>query len=538
MLFVRSEFSYDRFHSKSDRLYRAWMSEKTDVGEMRVSTITCLPLGPALPRKVPDIAHSCRVYAFSSNIKVRDIGFDMPAHMVDADFFDLFDFRLIQGNRLNPWPSANSVVISETVAKRLFGSEEVIGKNIELQMADTSGLFTISGLVRDNRPESSIKLDILIPFANDRFFFNERLRTSAWSNIAVETYVLLKQGAKLKMVDDKIGAMINSLLGDRYAKGAYKINLQPMTSIHMDTSLPAGIEPLGDPGFSYIVASIGVIVLLIACVNFIILSIGYSGSRSLEVGVRRVLGAERRQLFFQFWSESILLTLISVVIGIVLAVSLSHAFGNLIDKKFSWQFDVWFWLYFIAGVMAMGFSAGIYPALVISHFNPVSALKTKLKIKGTGIFQRILIAGQFTVSIVMLICSWIISLQLNYIRSKNLGYAKENVVIVYTGLQLNKGLNVAQSYRNALAELPEVKSSSVDLFNFDATPWMEIGFTDRNNSSRTFQFNAVDAKFVSTMGMKIIAGKNFFSDKDSGVIVNEAFVNAYGLLDPIGKEMP
>jgi putative ABC transport system permease protein len=538
MLFVRSEFSYDKFHSKSDRLYRAWMAEKTEGGDNRVFTITCLPLGPALRENVPDIEYSCRVYAFSSIAKIHGIGFDEPAHMVDTDFFKMFDFKLVQGDVRNPWPSANSVIISETMAKKLFGEKDVIGRNIDLQLGDSSKLFTISGLVRDDHPESSIKLDILIPFSNDHFFFNERLRTSAWSNISVETYVLARQGSERKTIDRKIGEMISSLLGDSYAKGAYKISLQPMASIHLDTSLPKGIEPLGNPKFSYIVGSIGIVVLLIACINFIILSIGYSSSRSLEVGVRKVLGAERRQLFFQFWAESFLLTLTSVAMGFALALLLSGTFGNLIDKKFSWQFDFWFWLIFFSGIVLMGFFTGIYPALIMSNFNPITVLKAKLKIKSAGIFQRILIAGQFSVSIIMLICTWIIGLQLDYIKSKNLGYAKENTVIVYTGLQLDEGMNLGQLYSDALAKLPEVKSASVDLYNFDKVPWMDIGFTDRNSVNKTFQFNAVDTKFVGTMGMKLVAGRNFFSNMDSNVIVNEAFVKEYGMVDPVGKEMP
>lgn len=538
MLYVRSEFSYNKFHSKADRLYRAWMVVKDkDRGDF-TSTITSMPIGPSLQEKLPDVEYTSRVCKFNTLVMLKDKSFNETVHMVDTTFFKMFDFKLKQGSLGSPWPSTNSLIISETLAKKYFGNDEAFGKTLEVQLNNDTVLFTISGVVKNNPTESSITLDLLIPFSNDHFLFNDRMR--AWGNIAsTETYVLLKRNTTSKLVENKFPEMLREVLRDKFPPGAFNIHLQPITDIHLNTSLPEGLEPVSNPKYSYILSTIGIFILMIACINFITLSIGRSTSRALEVGVRKVLGAERKQLISQFFGEAFLLTILSIITGFLMTLLFFKPFTTLLGKDLSWSFDYIFIIFCFLLIAFIAFSAGIYPALFLSKFNPIEVLKGKLKFRNNiGIFRKGLITVQFMVSITMIVCTWVVGQQLNFLKNKDLGYNKEDIVVINTDQRPADGMQLAKRYQNTLVTLPDVASSSIVMFSLDEEPWATMGFIDGKHNSRSFQFNAVDAGFVKTMQIPLAAGNNFFSDDDSSVLVNEAFVKEYGWENPIGHKLP
>ncbi|HEU5167774.1 MAG TPA: ABC transporter permease, partial [Chitinophagaceae bacterium] len=338
MLFVRSEFSYDKFHTKSDRIYRAWVKEHYEDQDDIIDIVTPLPLAGALQESFGEIESTCRVFNLSSLVKTGDQSFSENISMVDSSFFRLFDFTLVKGDRENPFPTGNSIILTESIAKKYFGKENAIGKNIELQLANEKVLFSVSGIVRSAPEESSIRYNALISFSNAKFLFSPRTM-KAWFNVNPETYVLLQKDADANKLAKKFPSMVKRNLGEDYKEGGYIVSLQPITKIHLDTSLPAGIAPVSNPKYSYILLSIAILILLVACVNFITLSVGRSATRAMEVGVRKVLGAERQQLIRQFWGEAILLTIISVIIGIGLAVLLVKPFNQIINRQLSLQFD-------------------------------------------------------------------------------------------------------------------------------------------------------------------------------------------------------
>jgi putative ABC transport system permease protein len=337
--------------------------------------------------------------------------------------------------------------------------------------------------------------------------------------------------------------MIKQNLGEDYKEGSYTVNLQPITKIHLDTSLPAGIEPISNPKYSYILLTIGILILIVACINFITLSVGRSATRAMEVGVRKVLGAERQQLIRQFWGEAVLLTIISVVIGIILAAILVHPFCQVINKQLSLHFDLVLIIYCLALILLIGLIAGIYPAIILSGFKPVEILKGKLNIgtKG-GFFRKSLITGQFVTSIGMIVCTIVIGDQLNYLQNKDLGYQKDQVVIVPTNKPRKAGTPLAELYRNELMKQPQVAGASVSIMSFSETPWVNVGYTDDKNVYRNLQFNAVDPYFIKTMGIQIVQGRDFMADNPadytSSMIVNEALVKEYGWDNAIGKKLP
>jgi len=547
MLFVRSEFSYDKFHGKADRIYRAWVREHYEDQDDIIDMVTPLPLANALQTSFPEVESTCRVFNLNSLVKMGEQSFSENIRMVDSSFFRIFDFALVEGNRENPFPTGNSIILTENTAKKYFGKgpggyRDALGKNIELQLANEKIMFSVSGIVKSAPEESSIKYNALIPFSNAKFLFNPRAM-KAWFNVNPETYVLLRKNVKTGELAKKFPSMVKQNLGENYKEGGYTVSLQPLTKIHLDTSLPAGIEPTGNPKYSYILLTIGILILLVACVNFITLSIGRSATRALEVGVRKVLGAERQQLIRQFWGEAVLLTAISVIIGIGLTVLLAKPFNQIINRQLSLQFDFVFIGYCILIIILIGLIAGIYPAMILSGFRPVEILKGKLNLGNkTGLMRKSLITGQFITSIAMIVCTIVIGGQLNYLRNKDLGYQKEQVVIIPTNKPRLKGMELAELYRNELMKQPQVAGATVSLMSFSETPWIGIGYSDDKNVYRNFQFNAVDPYFLKTMGIQLTQGRDFSAndpaDYTSAMIVNEALVKQFGWKEGVGKKLP
>jgi putative ABC transport system permease protein len=331
------------------------------------------------------------------------------------------------------------------------------------------------------------------------------------------------------------------LVAENYKPGEYNVRLQPLTDVHLNNKLPAANQPISDPKYSYILATVGVLILLIACINFVTLSIGRSTTRALEVGVRKVLGAERQQLIRQFWGEALLLTVMALVIGLGLAIVLQKPFNLLANRQLSLSlngFTILF-CFLLAAIIAL--LAGMYPAFVLSNFKPIQVLKGRLKVDNIGFFRKALIVGQFVASIIMIIGTIAIGKQLNYLQTKDLGYSKEHVIIVPTNKSRREGNPLAQRFRVALQKNPDVINSSNSLFSMSEYGWMTLGYTDDKNVFRQFRFNAVDPDFVNTMGLHVIAGRNFTKNNtadSSYILVNEALVKEYGWKNPIGQRLP
>jgi len=541
MLFVKSEFTYDKFHSKSDRLYRAWQHEKYE-GQDFINTVTPLPMGAALQANYAEVEGSCRVYSFNPVIKVNANSFSEDVRMVDSSFFQLFDFNLVEGNRSNPFPVSNSAILTEELAKKYFGNDNAMGKNIEMQFDNEKILFTVSGIVKKAPEESSIKFKLLIPYSNSKYLFRPGLFTS-WTNVFNETYILLKKNVNAVALEKKFPAMMKQVLGEDYKEGSFLIHLQPITDIHLNTVLPAGNEPTSNPKYSYILATIGILILLVACVNFITLSIGRSATRAMEVGVRKVLGAERRQLIRQFWGEAFLLTLISVIIGLILAAFLIKPFNQLISRNLSLNIDLSFLLFCLLMIGLVALIAGIYPAIILSGFKPVEVLKGKMTGKSsTGWLRQSLVVGQFVASIAMIVSTIIIGEQINYLKNKNLGFSKEQVVVVQTHKQRREGWPLAELYRAELLKHPEVRDAATSVYSLTESPWIELGFTDDQKVYHSFQYNAVDPYWLQLMKIEVVQGRLFSpdntADKTTAAVVNEAFLKEFNLKDPIGKKLP
>jgi putative ABC transport system permease protein len=319
------------------------------------------------------------------------------------------------------------------------------------------------------------------------------------------------------------------------------VRLQPITDIHLNNVLPAGNQPVSDPKYSYILATIGILVLLIACVNFVTLSIGRSATRALEVGVRKVLGAKRQQLVRQFWGEALLLTLLGLIVGICLAFLLLKPFNVLADRQLVLSVDEFTLLFCLGIVVVIALLAGIYPAVVLSGFKPIQVLKGRLKGSNMGVFRKALVVGQFVASIIMIICTITIGKQIAYLQSKNLGYDKEQVVIIQTNKGRSEGNALAARFQNAIASNPQVVSSTTSMYSMAEAGWLSLGYKDDKGTFRQFRFNAIDPDFVPSMGLQVVAGRGFMKSNpadSNAIIVNEALVKEYGWKDAIGQKLP
>lgn len=540
MLFVKSDWSYDRFHSKADRIYRVWQHEKYP-GQEFVNVVTPLPMAAAIQHSFPEVESTCRVFALNTLVKADQNSFTEDVRIVDSSFFNLFDFELLRGDKKNPFPTVNSVIITPEVAKKYFGNTDPVGKNIEMQLNETNVLFAVSGIIKKAPVESSIKYNMLISSYNDKYIFRPGAMTN-WFNVFVETYVLLPKNAVAINLERKFPSMVKQQLGEDYKEGSFVLHLQPLTNIHLNNQLPTGIENTSNPKYTYILGSIGLLVLLVACVNFITLSVGRSTTRALEVGVRKALGAERQQIIRQFWGEAFLLTLISVLVGILLATLFLQPFNNIIGKQLVLQPGLFFYFFCLLLVAVIALIAGIYPAIVLSGFNPVEVLKGKLKMKSNmGWLRQGLITGQFVASIGMIACTIIIGEQMNYLKNKDLGYNKDQIVVVPTNKKSKEAVALAQLFRNELLKHPEVQDVSISLYSFAEPSWVDLGFTDDKKVYHDFEYNSIDPYFIKTMGIQMAKGRDFSTgaaDEKSGAIVNEAFLKEFNITDPIGKKLP
>lgn len=543
MLFVKSEWSYDRFNTKSDQLYRVWMQENYGPDEIFTNVSTPIPLGPAMKANMPDIEEFSRVNSFTSIVKAADqTSSNENIDMVDSAFFKMFDFKLSQGNPNVPFPTANSIIITKEKAKKYFGNANPVGQNLQLEMGKDKVMYTVSGIVDHVPEESSVHFDMLVSFDNAHYLFSPRAM-QAWTQVYPETYVLLKHPIDPASFTPKFEALVKQIAGDKYKPGEYNLHLQPITDIHLNTSLPAGNAPISSPVYSYVLATIGILILLIACINFITLSIGRSTTRAMEVGVRKVLGAERKQLIQQFWMEAFLFTITSVIIGLLLAVLFLKPFNDLFQRHLSFSFNPMLMLFFAGLLIFIAFVAGIYPSVVLSSFNPTEVFQRKAKSSSSmGFLRRSLIAGQFIASISMIICTLVIGRQLNYLKNKDLGYNLEQVVIVSMDKGGDEGDRLATHFRNELSKIPQVKYATTSLFSFSEPGWIHFGFEDDQKKYRNINMNMVDADFLSTMRIELIEGRNFQKDNSAdisdAVIVNQSFVNEFGWKNPIGQKLP
>ncbi|MEZ4699200.1 MAG: ABC transporter permease [Rhodothermales bacterium] len=547
-LFVRDELTYDRFHRLGDRIYRVQDAAIQPDGRMDDGSIE-LPsvLGPTLQADIPEVEQFVRIErrtAYTRPAGATNDAVDEPILFADAPFFEVFSFPLVAGDPAGVLADPGNVVITASIARRYFGDTDPMGRTLQIRLDETYEDFVITGVARDVPGNSTIQFGIVLPFET-LATFSEMYRELAtdWHFFSPETYVLLHAGADRAAVEAKLPAFYATYHQEdiarmkaqgRLEEGVVQTyRLRPIADVHLTDA--------SDPVYSYILSSIALAVLLIACINFTTLSIGRSTRRAREIGLRKVVGARRGQLIAQFWGEALLLSVAALVCGLALAAAFLPTFNDLAGKTL--EIDL------IANgttaamlvglVLLTGLVAGSYPALVLSGFQPIETLTNRLRLSGSNGLTKGLVALQFALSMFLIASTTIMARQLAYTRSLALGFDREQIVIL--PLEGLDGEQVADRFRNALAGEPRIVGVTATGNMLGQTGTMGTAFQHKGKRHVLNVFK-VEPNFVDFLGLELVAGRNFDArrgaDAGASILVNEALVRDFDLADPIGQPIP
>ena len=543
MLYAINEFSFDGFHKNANNTYLVVEGEgKPGPKAISGPIYTSIPLGPAMKEELPGVENYVRyVQAYEQFIKIKDVGIRENIAYADPTFFNVFSFTFKYGNAQSAISDLHSMVLTEATAQRLFGKTNAIGESLQVKTFDVFETFIVTAIIKDPPSNSSFQFSMLANFDLVVNGMARRVGANNWDMRSFMTFVQLKPGSTLASNNKLLAYFWHRHFPDK-GRGGY--DLEPIKKMHTNPAL-AGINiPPVDPKSIWILLTIAAGVLLIACINFTTLSIGRSASRAKEVGVRKVIGGTRKALLVQFLSESLLLAFFSTLISLVLVWLLFPSFNQLSGRDMSFSFGQFPQLtgLIVGLVLIVGLLSGCYPALVLSGFNTVDVLKAKIKLGGANFFTKTLVTFQFILSAALIVSAIIIIQQLRYIQSKDLGFSKENVLVV-EAFGVSDTRRLFPLFKQDLSGYPGilgVSSADNGLGEHEGT-----GFTDfsyQQKSIKIKQFH-IDPDYIPTLGMQIVAGRNFdraiASDTVNAVIVNESMINDLGwpLKDCIGRKL-
>ncbi len=543
LLFLKDELSFDQFHENSDRIFRV-VSKYTFKGNTKYHAGMPAPLTSAILNEYKDAVKITRFGAGNGdvirygNIQTKGNRFELA----DPNIFDVFTIPLFAGNSQTALNDPNSIVISESLAKKYFVDKSPIGKILQIGKEDFFQDYKVTGAFKDLPANSHLKFDCLASFQAAYIKGNEGNLT--WGANNYETFILLQNNFPKQRMENVIKQIFEK--HSSFPGGLkYDYFLQPLTSIHLDPNPGNKLPTERDSDTILILTGIGLLILLIACINFINLATAQASMREKEVGVRKVVGANRLQLANQFLGESVILSLLAFVIAIPMVEALLPAFNQYADKNltlFSYD-NVYLILVLPLMTILTGVIAGSYPAIFISSFQPVSILHGRLyggKTNTKSGLRSILVIAQFVVSIIFIVSTLIMNNQLQFIKNKNLGYNKDHIVVVPI-----YGRSIKAKYQIYKTEI--LRNASV--INATASSYLpsEQGYNQNvyfkgpaEGKMDYMSWIPVDEDFISTIGLNLTSGKNFskdYSNERIGYILNESAVKQIGWKNPIGEPM-
>ncbi len=537
VLWVQNELSYDRFHKNYKNIYRIvehWMILD---GSVNPGASTPYPLGPALRDNYPEVEESLHFLIKNGTlVGYRDKRFyENKFAFADANFFSLFSFPLLKGSPETVIKDLNALVISQSMAKKYFGKENPIGKTLTINARHD---FIISGIMLDMPRNSHIQADFICNF--------EFLIANQWSKRWVDhmyyTYVRLRPDTDL----ETFGAKIKSYINDNdHDPTTLQISLQPLRDIHLRSNFnyDMGGTSQGKALYVYIFSIVAVMVLLIACINFMNLATAKAANRAKEIGVRKVSGASKSQLIKQFMGESFFMSILALFFALICVAVLLPEFNSLTGKNFNSRsiFNGSMFFYFLALTVTTGLLAGSYPALYLSSFSPSYILKGKLRL-GTKsrYFRRALVVLQFSLSIILLIGTFVIRDQLAYMQDKNLGIKKDNIIYMQIRGELR---NNRDAFKTELTRYPEIKSVTTSSDLPTNITWATTGVYWEGKTPEYrihWSVMSVDFDYIDTFGLEILKGRKFSkeisTDTRTAYIINETGADVLGYENAIGKK--
>ena len=536
LLWVQDELSYDKFQAKADRIFKV-NSHLGEGASAQVWEGSPSPIAVFSKNEIPEVENTVRIkdvwdMSLFSHGNNKFVVSNMA--YVDNSFFSVFNFRLLKGSKEQPFRDANSVLLTQSMASKFFGDQDPIGK---ILATDTKENFTVTGVLEDFVTNSSIQYNMLFPIANHakKFTGNGDWKTidDDMGNYVYKNFLLLKPGTSPKKVADKVSILYSRKRNEEPKTG--KFSLQAITDLHLYAA--DGSARAMQTVRTFLLVAI--LILLIACINYVNLSTARSMVRAKEVSVRKIIGAAKFHLFIQFIFESALLFAIGSVLALVIVKMLFPLFNDISGKQLVFNLmNSNMWKVIGIAIVSSLIVSSIYPAILLSSFKPIEALKGKLTFGGGNTqFRKILVVTQFVFSVALIISTIVISLQLKYVREKSLGYDREHVLTVPVRENLYDHYAAARTELLQMPGIAGVSSADQSVTAIDAS----TGDTDWEGKPEGSTFlihaNSIDENFIPLLKMQMAAGKNFTGGKadSTHVILNETAVREAGIKDPVGK---
>ncbi|QEC65969.1 FtsX-like permease family protein [Panacibacter ginsenosidivorans] len=542
LLYVKDEVSYDRFHDNVQNIYRITTQQfEKDGGKGRKDGNTGALQGPRFTANVPGIKTFVRVQSGYEDIKMGNEVKSQDLLKVDSSFFSVFSFPLLSGDRKSCLAEPHSVVISEDVAKKQFGTTDALGKIIMLKEDTVFVPYKVTAISKKCPQNSSIKFDMLVPI---NISAEDASNNENWFNFFLNTFVVLKPNTNMQAVETKMQRFYTEdskdalkVLTEKYGDMGWKsvYQLQSFVDMHLSVELPPqnGLSDASNPMYSYILSGIALFILLIACINFVNLTVARSVKRAKEIGIRKVVGGDRKQLIMQFLGESFLLCFIAFVFAIILVQLVLPLFNSLSNKvlAISYLFDAKLIAAYLVLFLVTGLLAGFYPALVLSGYNPVQTLYSRFNLSGKNYLQKTLVVLQFSLASFLIIATFTIYAQFNYLTTEKLGYDDSNLVMINKN---NLTRNEVGLLKTELMKNPNI----IDVAPRNGGQW---GTAAKVNGDSVIQFTyeTVNESYIPLLKIPILQGRNFSaqfpSDSTNSVLVNESFVKKAGWKNPVGQ---
>lgn len=531
-LYVRYEFSYDRFHENADNIYRVLVdTRETYMGKSQV-TATPGPLATAMQEEFPEVRSATKVKAERAVMKYGENRFaENRLYYADPAFLEIFTFPLLAGNPDTALIEPNCLLISKNMAEKYFGRENPVGKTVNIDEID----YEVTGVMENIPGNTHFRFDFLASFSSLVNLYG-RDRAYGWNRWSYQTYVLLHEEAAPLSLEKKLPAFLKK----NYAEDATQtLRLQPISDIHFHTKANFELELNADIRNIYLLSAVGLFILFIACFNYMNLSTARASTRAKEIGMRKVIGANRSQIMKQFLGESVFFSFIALVISLFLVKLILPAFRIFMDRKLETGFsqDWTFMLTLMGLVIFVGLLSGSYPSLVLSSFQPTTVLRgTRISSsKGSSLFRNLLVVSQFAISVALVFCTIVVYKQLHFMRNKDLGFVKDYVVAVPGPA---KGIETLKNELRQNVQVLDITSS--DNLPHDISDASFGEWDGHNPEERLIVYrNWVDSNFLNFYNIPVVQGRGFseeYDDKEGKVyILNEAAAKAIGWENPIGK---
>ncbi len=535
LLWVADEYSYDRFHSNYNSIYKLYQSQQWAQG-IGTGNAMPYPMKETIKDKSSQIKHVVMTNWGEGNmLQVGDKRLNKMGLSASEDFFKMFSFEMVKGDPNTALSDPSSIVITESTAKAFFDDEDPINQLIKV---DNGQELKVTGIIKDVPKQSFFAFDYVLPFAYYEATQSwVRYSKDNWNNNSFQMYVQIQPGA----AEAEVNNSIRDIIKDNNPKApTAKLFLHPMSKWRLYSNFENGINSGGMIEYVRLFTAIAIFVLVIACINFMNLATARSESRAREVGIRKSVGSRRKELIFQFLGESVMVTFISSVLAIVLVELVLPSYNLLVNKNISIDYsNPWLWSVAIGWVFVIGIFAGSYPAFYLSSFQPVKVLKGKVSIgKGATTPRKVLVTLQFGFSIFLIIGTIVIYQQIMHVKNRDIGYDRENLMQIWTNGELETNF---QTIREELVKTGVVKSVCksnspiTSIFSNNEVKWE--GMPDQRVGFSTV---ATEYDYTETMGIKMIEGRDFsrdFKSDSMAVIINQAAVDLMGMNEPIGRKL-